>query len=82
VCVAHAALKTWIAQRKARGDPGGDVAMDGVPDLAIGEILACDPAEAPVIPLRTLWESIAGVGKSGGSPPAGPVFFADTSPSR
>ena len=82
VCVAHAALKMWIAGRQTSGDPGEDVTMDGIPDPAIGEILACDPAYTPGIPLRTLWESVAGVGESWFSLPAGPVFFADTSPYR
>ena len=80
VCVAHAALKTWIARRKARRDSGVDVMPDGIPEPDASEILACeeDPADAPLIPLRTLWESFTGMGKNLYASPAGPVFPADS----
>jgi hypothetical protein len=84
VCVAQAALKTWIAKRKACGDPDVDVMPDGIPEPATGDISLCeeDPADAPFIPLRTLWESFAGRGESQYAPPAGPVFPADTGQRR
>jgi glyoxylate carboligase len=66
VCVANAALKMWISGRKARRDPGGNVMPQGIPEADASEMLACeeDPADTPVIPLRTLWECIADIGES------------------
>ena len=84
VCVAHAALKMWIAGRKARRDPGVDVMPDGIPEPDASEILACveDPADTPAILLRTLWECIAGIRVSQYASPAGPVFPVDTGQCR
>jgi hypothetical protein len=64
VCVAHAAQKTWMKGRMAGGDPGVNVMPGEIPATATREIKACevDPAAVPVIPLRTLWECIAGTG--------------------
>lgn len=65
VCVAQAALKTWIAQRRARGNPGVDVMPEEIPATETSEIMALEenPADAPVIPLRSLWESFTGMGE-------------------
>jgi hypothetical protein len=84
VCVAHAAQKMWIAGRKARRDPGVDVMPEGIPEPAASEILACeeDPTDTPAIPLRTLWECIAGMKESQYASPAGPVFPVDTGQCR
>jgi hypothetical protein len=84
VCVAQAALKMWIAGRKARRDPGVDVMPEGIPEAAASEISLGeeDPADAPFIPLRTLWESVAGRGESQYASPAGPVFPVDTGQCR
>lgn len=59
VCVAHAAQRAWMKRRAAGGDPGVDVMQEGTPATEAGEIIAFeeDPADAPVIPLSTLWES-------------------------
>ncbi|MCK9580843.1 MAG: hypothetical protein M0Q92_10410 [Methanoregula sp.] len=80
VCVAHAAQKTWIARRMSNGDPGVDTTPAGAESPAPGEFdtLEQGPADAPEILLRTLWECIAGMGKSCLSPTAGPVFPANT----
>ncbi len=80
VCVAHAALKTWIAGRKARGDPGVDVMPEVIPATATSEISLCeeDPAAAPAVPLRALWESVTGRGECQYASPAGPVFPVNT----
>ncbi|MGB9176820.1 MAG: hypothetical protein WCB46_08820 [Methanoregula sp.] len=84
VCVAHAAQKTWIAGRKARRDSGVDVMPEEIPEPAACKMVAweVDPADASVIPLRALWERIAGTGESWHSLPAGPVFPADTGQCR
>lgn len=84
VCVAHAARRMWIAGRKARRNPGVDVMPDGIPEPDASENLACveDPADAPRIPLRTLWECIAGRGERRYASPAGPVFPVDTGQCR
>jgi hypothetical protein len=76
VCVAHAAQKTWTARRMSSGNPGVDVTPDGAEVPAFGEVdtFGQGPADAPEIPLRTLWEFITGMAKSCFSPPAGPVF--------
>jgi hypothetical protein len=59
VCVAHAARKAWMKRRTAGGDPGVDVIQEEIPATATSEIVAFeeDPADAPRVPLRTLWES-------------------------
>jgi hypothetical protein len=61
VCVAHAAQKAWMKRRTAGGDPDVDV-MPEEPATEISEIIAFeeDPADAPVIPLRRLWDYFAG----------------------
>jgi len=61
VCVAHAAQKAWMKGRKASGDPSVDVMPEEMPATAISEIIAFeeDPADAPIIPFRTLWDGIA-----------------------
>lgn len=76
VCVAHAALKTWIAGRKASGDPGVDVMPDEMPATATRGISLCeeDPAAAPAVPLRALWDSFTGRGECQYASPAGLVF--------
>jgi hypothetical protein len=63
VCVAHAAQKAWMKRRTAGGDPGVDV-MPEEPATETSEIGICeeDPAAAPRVPLRTLWESFADMG--------------------
>lgn len=80
VCVAHAAQKTWIARRMSNGGPDVDVNPEGAKVPGSGEIdtIGQDPADNPGIPLRTLWELIAGMGGQHHVPPAGPVFLADT----
>lgn len=62
VCVAHAAQKAWMKGRTAGGNPGVDVMPEEIPATVTSEIIAFeeDPAAAPVIPLRTLWDCIAG----------------------
>jgi len=62
VCVAHAAQKALMKGRAAAGDPGGDMMHEGIPATEAGEIIAFeqDPADTPVVPLRTLWESFTG----------------------
>jgi hypothetical protein len=79
VCVAHAAQKTWMKGRTAGGDPGVDVMQEGIPATETSEIIAFeeDPAAAPRVPLRTLWESVAGRVECQYASPAGPVFPAD-----
>jgi hypothetical protein len=61
VCVAHAAQKTWMNGRSAGGDPGINAMPEEMPATATSEIIAFeeDPADTPVIPLRTLWDCIA-----------------------
>jgi hypothetical protein len=61
VCVAHAAQKAWMKGRTAEGDPGGNMMPQEMPATATSEIISFeeDPADAPVIPLRTLWDGIA-----------------------
>jgi len=63
VCVAHAAQKAWMKGRTAGGDPGVDVMPEEIPATVTSEMGICeeDPADAPVIPLRTLWESFTGM---------------------
>jgi hypothetical protein len=80
VCVAHASLKTWIAKRKARRDPGVDVMPEEMPADLTSEISLCeeDPAAVPAIPLRALWDSVTGRGKCQYPSPAGAVFRVDT----
>jgi hypothetical protein len=58
VCVAHAAQKAWMKGRMASGDPGVDVMPEQIPATVTSEIIVFeeDPADAPVIPLRTLWD--------------------------
>lgn len=65
VCVAHAAQKAWMKRRTAGGDPGVDVMPEEIPATVTSEIIAFeeDPADAPVIPHRTLWESFADMGE-------------------
>jgi hypothetical protein len=65
VCVAHAAQKAWMKGRAAAGDPGVDVMHEGIPATEAGEIIAFeeDPPDAPVVPLRSLWESFTGRGE-------------------
>jgi hypothetical protein len=76
VCVAHAALKTWIAARKASGDPGVDVMPEEIPAIATRGISLCeeDPAAAPATPLRALWDSFTGRGECEYASRAGLVF--------
>jgi hypothetical protein len=59
VCVAHAAQKAWMKRRTAGGNPGVDVMPEEIPATKTSEIIAFeeDPAAAPRVPLRTLWES-------------------------
>jgi hypothetical protein len=76
VCVAHAALKTWIAKRKTRGDPGVNVMPEEIPattaiEIGLGDE---DPAAAPAVPLRVLWDSFTGRGECPFASPAGHVF--------
>ena len=61
VYVAHAARKAWMKGRIASGDPGVDVMQEEIPATETSEIIAFeeDPAAAPVIPLRILWDGIA-----------------------
>jgi len=61
VCVAHAAQKVWMKGRTAGENPGVDVMPEKVPATATSEIIAFeeDPADAPIIPFRTLWDGIA-----------------------
>jgi hypothetical protein len=61
VCVAHAAQKAWMKRRTAGGDPGVDVMPEEMPATVTSEIFVFeeDPADAPLIPLRTLWVCIA-----------------------
>ena len=65
VCVAHAAQKSWMKGRTAGGDPGVDVMPEENPATETSEIIAFeeDPADAPVIPLRSLWESFTDMGE-------------------
>lgn len=65
VCVAHAAQKAWMKGRTAGGNPGVDVMYEGIPATGASEIGICevDPAAAPRVPLRTLWESFTGMGE-------------------
>ncbi|MDO9326551.1 MAG: hypothetical protein Q7T80_16495 [Methanoregula sp.] len=70
VCVVHAAQKTWHAQRMAcddRPEEPGD-----------GASLTPGPADSPGIPLRVLWECIAGFGGLQHFLPAVTVLPADT----
>jgi hypothetical protein len=62
VCVAHAAQKAWMKRRTAGGNPGVDV-MPEEPATKTSEIIVFeeDPAAAPRVPLRTLWELITGM---------------------
>lgn len=62
VCVAHAAQKAWMKGRAAGGDPGVDVMQEENPATTTGGIIDFkeDPADAPVVPFRTLWESFTG----------------------
>ncbi|OPX64863.1 MAG: hypothetical protein A4E34_02292 [Methanoregula sp. PtaU1.Bin006] len=64
VCVAHAAQRTWMKRRADGGGPGVDVTPEDIPVTETSEIGVCepDPADAPVIPLRSLWESFTGRG--------------------
>ena len=61
VCVAHAAQKAWMKGRTAGGNPGVDVMPEEKPATETSEIIAFeeDPAAAPVILLRTLWDYFA-----------------------
>jgi hypothetical protein len=61
VCVAHAAQKAWMKGRTAGGDSGVDVVQEGIPATETIGIIAfeVDPAAAPRVPLRTLWDGIA-----------------------
>jgi hypothetical protein len=83
VCVAHAAQKAWMKRRTAGGDPGVDV-MPEEPATKTSDIGICeeDPAAVPRVPLRTLWECIAGIRESQYAIPAGPVFPVDTGQRR
>jgi hypothetical protein len=62
VCVAHAAQKAWMKRRSACMDPGGEVMPEEIPASETSEIISPeeDPAYASVIPLRALWDGIAG----------------------
>ena len=84
VCVAHAAQKSWIARRLPVGSPDGDMTPDGAEAHAGADmdLFGEDTADNPVIPLRTLWELIAGKEEQHHAPPAGPVFPADTGTNR
>ena len=84
VCVAHAAQKAWMKRRTAGEDPGVDVMQEENPAAVTSEIIAFeeDPAAAPRVPLRTLWESVAGRVECQYASPAGPVFPADTGQRR
>jgi hypothetical protein len=66
VCVAHAAQNAWMKRRTAVGDPGVDVMPEENPATVTSEIIAFeeDPAAVPRVPLRTLWESFAGIRES------------------
>jgi hypothetical protein len=66
VCVAHAAQKAWMSGRTAGGDPGVDVMHEGIQATEADEIAAFEeePAAAPRVPLRTLWESFADMRES------------------
>jgi|GEM_PF-4744186 len=83
VCVAHAAQMTWIKRRMSCGSPDVDVKHAGaeVPASEI-EPFGDDAADIPAVPLRTLWELIAGTGGQHHAPPAGPVFPTDTGAGR
>jgi hypothetical protein len=65
VCVAHAAQKAWMKGRTAGGDPGVDVMQEEIPATATSEITSFeeDPADAPIVPLRSLWESFTRIGE-------------------
>ena len=80
VCVAHAARKALMKRRTAGGDPGVDVMPEEIPATKTSEIITFeeDPAAIPRVPLRTLWECIAGMGERQYASPAGPVFPMDT----
>ncbi len=80
MCVAQAALKMWIAGRKVRRDPGVDVMPEEIPATATSETGVCelDSTTGSLIPFRTLWESVAGIGECYCAFPAGPVFSADS----
>ncbi|MFA5269323.1 MAG: hypothetical protein WC379_15255 [Methanoregula sp.] len=84
VCVAHAAQKAWMKRRTADGNPGVDVMHEGIPATETSEIIAFeeDPAAAPRVPLRTLWESLPTGRKASTASPAGPVFPADSGQRR
>lgn len=83
VCVAHAAQKAWMKRRTAGGNPGVDV-MPEKQATVTSDIGICeeDPAAAPRVPLRTLWELITGMGASLYACPAGPVFPVDSGQCR
>ena len=70
VCVVNAAQKTWYAGRVA-----GD---DRPEELEEGVSLTPVPSDSPGIPLRALWECIAGFGEPQQTPPAGTFLLADT----
>jgi hypothetical protein len=66
VCVAHAAQKAWMKRRTAGGNPCVDVMPEEIQATETSEIIAFgeDPAAAPHVPLRTLWESFADMRES------------------
>jgi len=80
VCVAHAAQKAWMKGRTAGGDPGVDVMPEEKPATETSEIIAFeeDPADTPVIPLRTLWDYFAGRGGKPVRPPRSVLFSRQT----
>jgi len=76
VCVAHAAQKAWMKGRTGGGDPGVDVMPEEETATLTSEMIAFeeDPASAPVIPLRTLWDYFAGRVESQYGFPGRPCF--------
>jgi hypothetical protein len=81
VCVAHAAQKTWYTNRMRSGDPDMDVTVPGgfrPPFTAGTDGCGQDSVDIPGAGISALWESIAGRGEYFVTPPARPVFPADT----
>jgi hypothetical protein len=82
VCVAHAAQKTWYANKITNGAPEDVTVPGGLSAPVPAGIDGQDSVDTPGSRSWALWEIITGFGDSFVNSPAGPVFPSDTGPNR
>jgi hypothetical protein len=82
VCVAHAAQKTWYANKLTNGDPEDVTVPGGLSSPEAAGTGGTDSVDTPGSRFWALWEIITGFGDSFVNSPAGPVFPSDTGPNR